>query len=97
MPLSFDNITDTMILEQLGACKVSRVVLHQGSRDDYAQKEALAGEQLAGLKVADVRKQLDQTGRLTRVNDARVVIRRAIASVIAQGGLTDATILLDWE
>ena len=83
-----------MILEQLGTCKVIRVVLRPGSRDDHAQKEALAVEQIAGLTVADVRRQLDW-GRYAK--DARFVIRRAIASVVAQRGFSDATVFVDWE
>ena len=93
MQPSFDDITDAMILDQLATCKIGRVVWH-GRPDNDAQKVAMAAEQLAGLKVADVRKQLAQGGR---GNDTRVFIRRAIASTIVQVGFADATILVDWE
>ncbi len=94
MQPSSGDITDAMILAQLGTCKVGRLVWHHGAPDDYAQKEALAAEQLAGLNVADVRKQLNRSLRSVGI---RTQIRRAIASVIAQGVVADATILVDWE
>ena len=74
--------------------RLIRVVLRPGSRDDYAQKKALAVEQIAGLTVADVRTKLDWGHR---AKDARLVIRRAIASLVAQRGLSDATVFVDWE
>ena len=93
MEVSFNDITDAMIADQLSNCKGLRVAW-KATQDDPAQKEALVAEQLAGLTVADVRKQLDRGGR---ANDASFLIQQAIAKAIVRGGIADAAMIAGWE
>jgi len=91
MEVSFNDITDAMIADELTTCKALRVIWTRPP-DDPEQKAASVAERLAGLSVADVRQQLGQVGRANNVE----LIRRAIAKAIVQGGFADAAMIAEW-